>query len=79
MHELCVAAMAGRIADAIAINNRLIPLHNRLFVEPNPVPVKWALTQMGRMHSGIRLPLVTLCAGYHDVVRSALRESGVLQ
>jgi 4-hydroxy-tetrahydrodipicolinate synthase len=79
MHELCVAAMAGRIADAIAINNRLIPLHNRLFVEPNPVPVKWALTQMGRMHSGIRLPLVTLGAGYHDVVRSALRESGVLQ
>ena len=79
MHELCIAAMAGRIADAIAINNRLIPLHNRLFVEPNPVPVKWALTQMGRMHSGIRLPLVALGANYHDAVRSALRESGVLQ
>ncbi len=79
MHELCVAAMAGRIADAIAINNRLIPLHNRLFVEPNPVPVKWALAQMGRMHSGIRLPLVSLGASYHDAVRSALRESGVLQ
>ena len=79
MHELCVAAMAGRIADAIAINNRLIPLQNRLFVEPNPVPVKWALTQMGRMHSGIRLPLVSLGASYHDAVRSALRESGVLQ
>jgi 4-hydroxy-tetrahydrodipicolinate synthase len=79
MHELCVAAMAGRIADAIAINNRLIPLHNRLFVEPNPVPVKWALTQMGRMQSGIRLPLVTLGTGHHEAVRSALRESGVLQ
>ena len=79
MHELCVAAMAGRIADAIAINNRLIPLHNRLFVEPNPVPVKWALTEMGLMHSGIRLPLVSLGASYHDAVRFALRESGVLQ
>jgi len=79
MHALCVAAMAGRIADAIAINNRLIPLHNRLFVEPNPVPVKWALAQMGRMQSGIRLPLVALGASYHEAVRSALRESGVLQ
>ena len=79
MHELCVAAMAGRIADAIAINDKLIPLHNKLFVEPNPVPVKWALEQMGRMKGGIRLPLVPLGAGAHDTVRHALRESGVLQ
>ncbi len=78
MHELCVAAMEGRIADAVAINNQLIPLHNKLFVEPNPVPVKWALAQMGRMKGGIRLPLVPLGAGSHDVVRQALRESGVL-
>ena len=79
MHELCVAAMAGRIADAVAINNKLIPLHNKLFVEPNPVPVKWALAQMGRMRGGIRLPLVALSAGAQDTVRGALRESGVLQ
>ncbi len=78
MHELCVAAMEGRIADAIAINDKLIPLHNKLFVEPNPVPVKWALAQMGRMKGGIRLPLVPLGAGAHDTVRNALRESGVL-
>lgn len=78
MHELCVAAMEGRIADAIAINDKLIPLHNKLFVEPNPVPVKWALQQMGRMKGGIRLPLVTLGTGSQDIVRSALRESGVL-
>ena len=78
MHELCVAAMEGRIADAVAINNRLIPLHNKLFVEPNPVPVKWALNQMGRMKSGIRLPLVPLSAANHDTVRGALRDSGVL-
>lgn len=78
MHELCVAAMEGRIADAIALNNRLIPLHNKLFVEPNPVPVKWALAQMDRMASGIRLPLVPLGAAHHETVRVALRESGVL-
>ena len=78
MHELCVAAMAGRVAEAIAINDKLIPLHNRLFVEPNPVPVKWALQQMGLMQGGIRLPLVPLGAASHDWLRSALRESGVL-
>jgi len=78
MHELCVAAMAGRVAEAIAINDKLIPLHNRLFVEPNPVPVKWALHQMGRMQGGIRLPLVPLGAASHDWLRNALRESGVL-
>ena len=78
MHELCVAAMAGRVAEAVAINDKLIPLHNRLFVEPNPVPVKWALQQMGRMQGGIRLPLVPLGAASHDWLRSALRESGVL-
>ena len=78
MHELCVAAMEGRIADAIAINDKLIPLHNKLFVEPNPVPVKWALEQMGRIKGGIRLPLVPLAASCQDTVRNALRESGVL-
>ncbi len=79
MHDLCVAAMEGRIADAIAINDKLIPLHAKLFVEPNPVPVKWALAQMGRMKGGIRLPLVPLSDACQETVRNALRESGVLQ
>jgi 4-hydroxy-tetrahydrodipicolinate synthase len=78
MHELCVAAMAGHVAEAVAINNKLIPLHNRLFVEPNPVPVKWALQQMGLIQGGIRLPLVPLGAASHEWLLSALRESGVL-
>ncbi len=78
MHDLCVAAMEGRIADAIAINDKLIPLHAKLFVEPNPVPVKWALAQMGRMKGGIRLPLVPLSDACQETVRNALRESGVL-
>jgi 4-hydroxy-tetrahydrodipicolinate synthase len=79
MHELCVAAMGGHTAEAVRINNKLLPLHNKLFVEPNPVPVKWAMAQMGLMPAGIRLPLVPLADEYHDTVRAALRESGVLQ
>ena len=79
MHDLCAAAMAGNVADAVKINNRLLPLHNKLFVEPNPVPVKWAMAEMGLMSSGIRLPLVPLAAEFYDTFRAALRESGVLQ
>jgi 4-hydroxy-tetrahydrodipicolinate synthase len=78
MHELCDAAMSGQVARAIEINNRVLPLHGKLFVEPNPVPVKWALAEMGKMPSGLRLPLAPLSAQYHDPVRAALRESGVL-
>jgi 4-hydroxy-tetrahydrodipicolinate synthase len=78
MHALCEAAMAGQIARAVEINNRILSLHNKLFIEPNPVPVKWALTEMGKMPSGLRLPLAPLSAQYHDTVRAALRESGVL-
>jgi 4-hydroxy-tetrahydrodipicolinate synthase len=79
MHELCVAARDGKVAEAIAINNRLAPLHDKLFAEPNPVPVKWALAEMQKMAPGIRLPLVPLAAEFHDTVRAAMRESGVLQ
>ena len=79
MHELCVAAQAGRVADAVAINRRVLTLHEKLFVEPNPVPVKWAMAEMGLMPAGIRLPLVPLSAQYHETVRTALRESGVLK
>jgi 4-hydroxy-tetrahydrodipicolinate synthase len=79
MHELCVAAMSGNVAEAVRINKQLLPLHNKLFVEPNPVPVKWAMAEMGLIEHGIRLPLVPLSEGLHDTVRAALRESGVMQ
>jgi 4-hydroxy-tetrahydrodipicolinate synthase len=79
MHELCVAAMAGDIAKAKEINNLLFPLHQKLFVEPNPVPVKWAMQEMGKIPSGIRLPLVALASEYHETVRAALREAGLTQ
>ena len=78
MHEMCAAAMAGDAAKATALNNQLMPLHQQLFIEPNPVPAKWALAEMGKMPGGIRLPLVPLAAQYHETVRAALRESGVL-
>jgi len=77
MHELCKAAMAGDIARALEINNRVLGLHGKLFVEPNPVPVKWALSQMGKMPAGLRLPLAPLSAQYHETVRAALVEAGV--
>jgi 4-hydroxy-tetrahydrodipicolinate synthase len=78
MHELCEAAMSGQTARAVEINNRVLSLHSKLFVEPNPVPVKWALAEMGKMPAGLRLPLAPLSAQYHETVRAALRESGVL-
>ncbi|KQW96942.1 4-hydroxy-tetrahydrodipicolinate synthase [Massilia sp. Root418] len=78
MHEMCKAAMAGEIAKAMEINNKVFPLHQKLFVEPNPVPVKWALAEMGMMPAGIRLPLVPLAAEYHETVRGALREAGLI-
>jgi 4-hydroxy-tetrahydrodipicolinate synthase len=65
-------------AGAEAIDARLQRLHTDLFVEPNPIPVKWALQQMGRMPGGVRLPLVPLDANHHARVRSALEAAGVL-
>jgi 4-hydroxy-tetrahydrodipicolinate synthase len=78
MHEMCMAALAGDLAQAREINFRLLGLHQKLFVEANPIPVKWALAEMGRIDGGIRLPLVPLSAVHHDTLRAALREAGSL-
>jgi 4-hydroxy-tetrahydrodipicolinate synthase len=77
MHDLCAAAMAGDTRRAIEINNRVLQLHAKLFVEPNPVPVKWALADMGMMPAGLRLPLAPLSEQFHATVRAALVEAGV--
>lgn len=77
MHEMCVAAMASNVKVACEINAKLFALHQKLFIEPNPMPVKWAMQQMGFIQSGIRLPLVSLSAQYHDVMRAAMRQAGV--
>jgi 4-hydroxy-tetrahydrodipicolinate synthase len=78
MHEMCVAARQGESARAIEINNRLLGLHKHLFVETNPIPVKWALTRMGRIAEGIRLPLTPLAPQHHETVAAALRGAGCL-
>jgi 4-hydroxy-tetrahydrodipicolinate synthase len=78
MHEMIAAARAGDSARAIAINNKLLPLHRNLFVEANPIPVKWALYRMGRIGEGIRLPLTPLAVQFHETVAGALRAAGCL-
>ena len=76
--EMCGAAFAGDVAGARARNDRLLPLHRRLFVEANPIPVKWALAAMGLIANELRLPLVPLSPQHHETVRAALREAGCL-
>ncbi|MDX5371366.1 MAG: 4-hydroxy-tetrahydrodipicolinate synthase [Pseudomonadaceae bacterium] len=78
MAELCAAAMRGDAATARAINERLMTLHKNLFIESNPIPVKWALHEMGLMQDGIRLPLTWLSPRCHEPLRQAMRQSGVL-
>jgi 4-hydroxy-tetrahydrodipicolinate synthase len=78
MHEMCVAAMDGDAVKARAINAKIFALHQKLFVEANPIPVKWVLEQMGLIKSGIRLPLVNLSSQYHDVLRAACVPANIL-
>ncbi len=77
MHEMCVAAMAGKVAEACEINAKLFGLHQKLFVEANPIPVKWVLKEMGLIKSGIRLPLVNCSEQYHATLRAAMKSAGV--
>ena len=78
MTEMCRAALAGDRERAEALDARLQPLHKALFLESNPIPVKWALAEMGRIDTGIRLPLTWLSEAFHEPLREALRQAGVL-
>lgn len=78
MQQMCTAALAGDIATARELNNSLQGLHKHLFVEANPIPVKWALEEMGLIGPGIRLPLTRLSDGAQDVVRQAMQMAGAL-
>jgi 4-hydroxy-tetrahydrodipicolinate synthase len=77
MHEMCAHALAGRESEARAINERLMGLHQNLFCESNPIPVKWALATMGLIRGGIRLPLTPLAPRCHELVRAAMRQAGI--
>jgi 4-hydroxy-tetrahydrodipicolinate synthase len=79
MHEMCVAVLKGDRGRAIEINNRLLGLHNQLFLESNPIPVKWALEKMGHIDSGIRLPLTPFDAKFHGKLMEAMAAAGVIE
>ncbi|HXX12433.1 MAG TPA: 4-hydroxy-tetrahydrodipicolinate synthase, partial [Burkholderiales bacterium] len=77
MREMCTAAFAGDLTRARALNNKLLGLHRHLFVEANPIPVKWVLKEMGMISTGIRLPLTPLSSSFHDLLRGAMDQAGI--
>jgi 4-hydroxy-tetrahydrodipicolinate synthase len=77
MHQMCAAALVGDVKNSRELNLKLLPLHQRLFLEANPIPVKWALAEMGMIEHGLRLPLSPLSEKFHEAVREALHEAGV--
>lgn len=79
VHEMIIAAMAGDKETALAIDNKLAALHKNLFIQSNPIPVKWAVAEMGLMGKGIRLPLTWLTEDCFDVVRNAMRQAEVIR
>jgi len=78
MHEMCAAALNGDVARAREINFRLLGLHRNLFVEANPIPVKWAVARLGKIRNTLRLPLTPLSQSAHEVVEAALRQAGLV-
>lgn len=78
MHEMCEYALAGQRQEAENIDQQLMGLHEKLFLEANPIPVKWAVAELGKIPQGIRLPLTWLSPEYHEPLRQAMRQAGVL-
>ena len=78
MQHMCTAALTGNYSLAESINQQLMPLHQKLFLESNPIPVKWALYKMGKISGGIRLPLLPLDEHYHSDLEKAMQIAGVL-
>lgn len=76
--RMCELAIAGKADEARALNQKLVPVHNAMFVESNPIPVKWAVAEMGLTQAGLRLPLTPLSDIYHQQVRDALKGAGLL-
>jgi 4-hydroxy-tetrahydrodipicolinate synthase len=77
MHEMCKAARAGDLAGAREINNKLLPLHASLFLEANPIPVKWAVARMGLIEPGMRLPMTPLAESFHARLLDAMSQAGI--
>ncbi|HUP93963.1 MAG TPA: 4-hydroxy-tetrahydrodipicolinate synthase [Burkholderiales bacterium] len=77
MHAMCAAALSGNVVEARALNDKLLGLHRHLFCEGNPIPVKWAVQQLGRIAGGIRLPLTPLSNEFQNKVREAMQQAGI--
>jgi 4-hydroxy-tetrahydrodipicolinate synthase len=77
MHQMCAAALVGDVKKSRTLNLKLLALHQRLFVEANPIPVKWALAEMGMIEPGLRLPMSPLSERFHQTVREALHEADI--
>lgn len=77
MHEMCEAAMRGELSRARSANATMFKLHQYLFIEPNPIPVKWVMQEMGLIQDGMRLPLTPLSPIYHETLRLAMRTAGL--
>lgn len=78
MHQMCDAALKGKLTEAKAANQAMFSLHQHLFIEPNPIPVKWVLNKMGRIQQGIRLPLTWLTDQHHQILSDAMRQAEIL-
>ena len=78
MHEMCAAALNGEVAKAREINFRLLGLHRHLFIEANPIPVKWAMARMGKIKNALRLPLTPLSTAAQGAVENAMRQAGAI-
>ena len=78
MHQLCVAAMAGQAAEAMAIQRQLLNLHKHMFIEANPIPVKWAVARMGLCGGTMRLPMTPLSSANEPLLETALRKMGLI-
>jgi 4-hydroxy-tetrahydrodipicolinate synthase len=78
MHDLCLAAMSDDVIRTRAIQYQLLAVHQVLFSEANPIPVKWALHEMGKIRAGIRLPLTPLSAVLREPLKMAMKQAGLL-
>jgi 4-hydroxy-tetrahydrodipicolinate synthase len=78
MHELCMAAIAGNLQRAMEIQLKLLPLHKALFVEANPIPVKWAVARMGKCQNVLRLPMTPLTATHHAGLERVMQDTGLI-
>jgi 4-hydroxy-tetrahydrodipicolinate synthase len=78
MHELCIAAIEGRLREATALHMKLLPLHRHLFAEPSPAPTKWVLSRLGRIGAGLRLPITPLTPAGEATLEQAMKDSGLI-